>query len=560
MNKITITIDNKKIKTTSNHTILEVAKENGIFIPSLCYHPDLTVKANCRLCLVQIKGEKSLRPSCEIKAQDKMEIITNNKLINETRKENLELLWGEHSKECSDCIYEYNCGLKKISKKLGVEGKKYSKRKEYLADKKFDNYIKFQRSKCIDCRNCVEACQLYSTGHLEIKDKGNLFRVEPSIDPKKQCIYCGQCLMHCPVGAFEGISDFEELENKIKDKKTTVVFQIAPSIRTSIGEEFGLLTGEDLSLKVFSAIKKLGVTHVFDTAVGADFTTTEEAKKCYQKIINNKKGVLFTSCCPSWVRYLELYYPKFKNNLATTRSPQIILGSLIKFYWAKKQNIKPENVYVVSVMPCISKKYEIERPELRINGTKPVDQVITTRELAFLLFKNKINPLTEKNTRADDLFQQPSGAGVIYGASGGVMESALRTVANMFGDKQVEFKEVRGLDNHKEKTVKIKGKIYKMAVVNSVVAAKDVLEKLKHDPEFYDFVEVMACPGGCIGGGGQPVPSYQENRTMRAKGLYLTDKQKSERIANKNPVVEDVYKEFLTSDEIIKKYLETEFK
>ena len=234
-----IKINDKTINCKEGQTVLEVAKENGIYIPSLCYHPDLTAKANCRLCLIEIKGEKSLRPACETKVQDKMEIITQNDLIDKTRKENLELLWGEHSKECPDCIYEYNCLLKKISKKLGVEGKKYSKRKEYLMDKKFDNYIKFQRSKCIDCRNCVEACEKYSTGHLEIKDKGHLFRIEPSVDPKKQCIYCGQCLIHCPVGAFEGISDFGELEKNISDKNKTVVFQIAPSIRTSIVSEFG---------------------------------------------------------------------------------------------------------------------------------------------------------------------------------------------------------------------------------------------------------------------------------------------------------------------------------
>lgn len=557
--EIQVIINGRKLKGREGQTILELAQENGIEIPELCFHPDLEIKASCRLCLVEIKNKKDLQPSCATKIEQGMEVVTESSRIKRARKTNLELIFSQHCEECQDCVWSFNCRLLELAKKYNVKTTRFRDRKKGFPCYQFGPAIFFDSSKCIDCRNCIDACETFETGFLELEGRGDFTRVVPSKNPKKDCIFCGQCILHCPVGAFEAVGEFEEVEKPLQEKDKIVVFQFAPAIRTSIGEEFGLVPGSILTGQLAAGIKKLGVDKVFDTSVGADFTTFEEAGELIEKI-NSGKGPCISSCCPSWVKFVELYYPEFIPNLATTRSPQTILGGLIKTYWAEKEKIDPKKIVVVSVMPCTAKKYEIRRPELAIKGVMPVDYVLTTRELAYLFKKHKIDLKNIKPEKIDDPFGFPSGAGVIYGATGGVAESAMRTAyAKMTNGKnpKIEFKKVRGQEGIKKAEIKLGSQKLKIAVVTGLVNARKMMEEVKRNPSAFCVLEVMACPGGCIGGGGQPLPTDGKIRAARAKSLYEIDVKKEVRMAHENPIVKKIYQEFLTNKEIIHKICHT---
>jgi len=560
--KMKIIINNKKIEAKKGQTILEVAKENNIDIPALCFHSDLDIKSNCRLCVVEIKGRDGLHTACSTKIEPEMEIATESEKIIKARKINLELIFAQHCEECNDCIWNFNCQLLKLAKKYNVEITRFTDRKKGYPVHQFGPSLIFDSSKCIDCRNCVDVCQKQCVEFLEVKERGHLFQVIPSKDKNKDCIYCGQCITHCPVGAFEAVGEFEDVEKPLQDKNKTVIFQFAPAIRTSIGEEFNLPYGSIVTEQLVAGIKKLGVDKVFDVSVAADFTTVEEAKELTERLKNNKNLPMFTSCCPSWVKFVEFYYPELIPHLTSVRSPQIILGGLIKTFWAKKENIDPKKITVVSIMPCVAKKYEIQREELKVSGLKPVDYVLTTRELAYLFNKNKINLKNIEPMEADNPLGIPSGAGVIFGASGGVMESALRTAYEKITGQcleKLEFQQVRGMEGIKKTTVEIKGSSVKTAVVNGIRNAKKILEELKEDPKLYEYVEVMACFGGCIGGGGQPVPTDSKIRKQRAESLYQIDTVKEIRSAHKNPIIKKVYKDFLNSEEKIHSVCHTRY-
>ena len=560
--KIQIVINNNKIKCSEGQTILEAAKENAIDIPALCFHPDLDIKSNCRLCMVEIKGKEGLHPACSTKAEPGMNIITDSPKIRKARKINLELIFAQHCEECNDCIWNFNCQLLKLAKRYKVEITRFFDRKKNYPVYQFGPSLIFDSSKCIDCRNCIDVCQKQGVGFLEIKEKGSLFQVVPSKDKNKDCVYCGQCIIHCPVGAFEAVGEFEDVEKPLLDKDKIVVFQFAPSVRTSIGEEFNLPFGSVVTEKLVAGIKKLGVDKVFDVSVGADFTTVEEAKELIERLENKKNLPMFTSCCPAWVKFVEFYYPEFIPCLTSVRSPHIILGGLVKTFWAEKEKIDPKKITVVSIMPCVSKKYEIQREELKVNKLKPVDYVLTTRELACLFVKHKIDIKRIKPQKPDNPLGFPTGAGVIYGASGGVMESALRTVYEKLTKKnlaKIEFEKARGMQGVKKATIKINSKTVKIAVVNGIGNAKKILEELKKNPKLYDYVETMACFGGCIGGGGQPVPTDGKIRKKRAEGLYQIDAKKEIRLAHKNPLVKKIYQDFFTSEEKIHPVCHTKY-
>jgi NADP-reducing hydrogenase subunit HndD len=533
---ISITINGKKYKAKKNQTILSVLRENKIYVPALCYHPDLCVKSNCRLCVVSIKGRDGLYTSCSTKVEDGMEVITESPEILRTIRTNLELIFAQHKEECADCIYRYNCELLKMAKKYEININRFKDRKIGIKKYRLGDVLVMDPNKCINCGNCVEVCHKQKVDFWQKKEINGFFEVMPNEDKTKNCVYCGQCVIHCPVGAIEAKGEFEDIEKPLENKALgkKVVFMVAPAIRSTIGEEFGLEPGTVVTGKLAAAIKKLGADYVLDVSVGADFTTTEEAKELVQKF-KNKEGVCLSSCCPAWVRYVECNYPEFVKNIATTRPPHIIMGGLVKSYFAKQIGVKPENIVTVSVMPCTAKIYEIKRKEFEITSPgsepiRPVDYVLTTRQLAFLLHKNNINLAKIEEGDFDNLMGEASGAGVIYGASGGVLEAALRNVAGELKEKPP------------------------VVFVSGLNKAKQILEELKEDPDKYAGVEVMACPGGCVGGGGQSVPTNKEIVKKRAEGLRSIDNKKTIKRPKDNPIVAKIYKDFLKTEKIIKKY------
>lgn len=560
-----ITIDGKEIEAAEGQTVLEAAKAAGIDIPALCYHPDLCVKANCRLCVVQIEGIPAPQTACSTKIKEGMTVTTNSEAIGALRKTNLELILGEHRRNCPQCIWQGKCALLKYAAQFKANLAANQLRKPQPDICKFGPII-LDRSKCIECRNCVDMCarqtgsrrgtdtEMKDDGFLELDGRGKDLKIKPSCDPKKDCIYCGQCIAHCPVGALDSESPVDEIDALLKDRKgQTLIIQFAPSIRTSIGEPFGIEPGVNLTGQLVAALKKIGFDKVFDVNMAADLTTVEEAKELVWRVKENKPLPMFTSCCPGWMRYLEFYRPDFIPNITTVKSPQNMLGSLIKTYWAEKQGIDPKNIKVVSVMPCTAKKYDVTKPEEKINGMDPIDYVLTTRELARLLQKNKVVLKEDmEQVAADDPFGVYTGAGTIFGATGGVTEAATRTAYWLITGKNldnVNCENVRGIVGLKKATVTINGVVLKVGIANGMENAKIIMDDLAKDPKAYDYIEIMACPGGCIGGGGQPLPVNDEIRKKRAAGLYADDCSKKIRFAHESPAVKEVYDDYFKGDE-----------
>ncbi|MFP4515066.1 MAG: [FeFe] hydrogenase, group A [Parcubacteria group bacterium] len=550
MKKFYIKINNKKILSSANESILKIARKNKIDIPSLCYHPDLPIKGNCGLCLVEIKGFKKLVRACSVKAQAGMEIRTNTAKISKSRNLNLELLYAEHANKCSTCVNSIDCQLLKLAKKYKIDVTEFAKRKSERKTYKFNKAVEIDGSQCIDCRSCLDACQLLSgVNHLELKGRG----IKQEIVPKNQkdlltgmaaqkqgfaCVYCGQCALHCPVGAAQEQEQITSLESALKNKAQDeiMVAQIAPSVRVSIGEEFGLKPGALVTGKLVTALKKLGFDAVIDVNFGADVTTIVEAQELIDRIKNKKTLPLLTSCCPAWVRYIEYYQPKLIKNLTSSRSPQMHTAGLVKTYFAKRNNISPDKIKIVSIMPCTAKKYEASRKELRYKDKDLIDFVITTRETAFLIAKNKIKFNALKNSKMNNILSEHSGAAAIYGSSGGVMESAIRTALYFLENKnlpRIDFKDCRGMEGLKEASIKIKKRKLNIAIVNGLANFQKIVDQI----DKYDYIEVMTCPGGCIGGGGQPIPTNSKIRLARMKALYKIDSKKKLRKAHENTQV-----------------------
>lgn len=553
MEKITIKIDHQELIVAVGKTILEIATENAIEIPTLCQHPDIEKKQSCGMCIVSIEREQGYKHACATIATEGMEIITASEDILEERKKNLEKIVKKHLLDCVDCVLFQHCKLLELTKKMGVKP---------VAEKQASNEVFqvgtmiFNQTKCIGCGNCISVCP---TDFLSLNGYD---KVVCSTDEKIDCISCGQCILHCPIGAIDGVGEFEELEQVFKHNKKITVVQFAPSIRTSIGEEFGMEIGKIATNQLVAALKKVGFQYVFDTATGADFTTMEESVELVNRFSTKEKLPAMSSCCSAWVKFLEFNYPEYIPNLCTSRSPQTMLGGVIKNYWSKLMGIEPKDIFVVSIMPCVAKKYEIKREELKINDVYPVDMVLTTRELVRLLKKHKIDLKNIEAQEADDALGLPSGAGVIYGSSGGVFESAIRTAYFKMTKEQLPthaVKEIRGIEGIKTKEVQVGDSIIKICVVSGIKNAKKVLNQLKENPALYDAIEFMACPGGCIAGGGQSLPNNKKIIKERSKSLYVIDDKKEMKCAHDNKAVQKVYDDFFTNEHIQSAVLHTYF-
>ncbi len=545
-----ITINGKIIETKEGETILQAATKNNIYIPSLCYHSDLKIGGSCRICLVEVNGK--LVTSCSTKVEEGMNIITNTSDAEKGRKINLELLFSQHQEECDDCIWNNNCKMLDLAKKFGVEINKFNDRKKDYPIYQFGPALIYDSSKCIDCRNCVDVCSKQSVNFLELQEREHSVEIIPSSCEEKDCIYCGQCIIHCPSGAFEAIGEFEDIENPFLNKDKKIVFQIAPAVRAAIGEEFNVPHGELSFNKLVTALRKIGADYVFDVSSGADITTIEESEEFLKKLNDNKLPLL-TSCCPSWVKFVEFNYPEFIGNISSTRSPHIILGGIIKNYFAPKKNLKKDDMYVVSVMPCVSKKFEIIRPQVSIDGDFPVDCVMTTREVSRLLKRKNIDLKEMEEGVIDCPFGSPTGSGVTYGTSGGVMQSAYYNITG----ENLTFKEVK--EGIKVAEISVMDNNLRLVVVEGLQNAREILEELKKDPQKYHFVEVMACKGGCIGGGGQTVPIDDIIRRERREGLCSASKQKKSIRPKDSEEIKKLYEEFLTKEEEKEKFCHTTY-
>ncbi len=560
MDMVNLTIDGVQVSVPSTYTVLEAAREAGIKIPTLCYLKELNQIGACRVCLVEVEKARALAAACVQPVAEGMVVHTNSPKVRATRKNTLEMILSDHNIDCLSCIRNGNCELQSLAEEYGIRKVTFNgvKSSSIIDDKSFS--IVRDSSKCVKCGRCVAACKKQSVGVLSFLNRGFETSVGPAYDismADAPCIYCGQCIVSCPVGALYEKEETEKVWDAINDSSKHVVMQVAPAVRAAIGEEFGLPIGTRATGKMFAAMRRLGVDKVFDTNFAADLTIMEEGTELLNRMKNGGVLPMITSCSPGWIRFCEFYFPEFIPNLSSCKSPHEMEGALIKTYYAQKNNIDPKDIVVVSVMPCTSKKTEAAREQLvNKDGLKDVDIVITTRELARMIKQAGLNFNNLPDEGPDqDLMGEYTGAGVIFGATGGVMEAALRTVADIIEDKDlpdIEYKAVRGVENDiKEATVTLGGKDIKVAVAHSTAAARELLTKIKNgEANDYAFIEVMGCSGGCVCGGGQPIVKAQDLmdidlRAERAKALYEEDTIMPQRKSHKNSQVMKLYEEFL---------------
>ena len=565
MANVNVTINGIKVEVPSDATILEAAKVAGVDIPRLCFLKGVNENSSCRLCVVEIEGVRTLKNSCAVKVNDGMVVRTNTERVKKAVKANLELIAGNHKFECWKCPREHNCELLRLLRKYNIpntigEDAVFSRKAELI---NISDSIVLDSSKCVLCGRCIEACNKFAgTGVLDFNFRGSKTYVGPALNypiNNSGCIFCGKCIQACPVGAIKEKDDIQVAQEFVNDNEIYTVATIAPAVRTALAEEFGYKVGElNAENKAYAALKALGVNDVTDVNFAADVTIMEEGTEFIgrlNKYLNGEETVLplFTSCSPGWIRYVETYYPEFLPNLSSTKSPQQIQGALIKHYYADKLGVAKDKIKVISIMPCVAKKYEANRPEMVTDGLKDVDVVLTTREFARWIKINDIDFRNLPEFKAESPLAKYTGAGVIFGATGGVMEAALRTVKDILekeDHKEVDITPVRGLDDIKEATLTIAGKELTVAVVHGGVNMPEMLKRVKENPGKYAFIEFMGCTGGCVNGGGQPIiPSYiaegMDVRAERAKVLYDIDSEAELRKSHENPFVKKLYEEFL---------------
>lgn len=551
---INLKINNVPVSVEAGTTILAAAKSIGIKIPTLCYLKGVNEIGACRVCVVEVKGARNLVASCVYPVNEGMEVFTNTERVLKARKTTLELILSNHRKECLSCERNTNCELQTLAYEYGCDATKYSGAMCTDPADTSTDYLIRDNTKCVLCRRCVAMCnKVQKIGALGASERGFDTHIGCAFDMNlvnTPCIGCGQCVTVCPTGALKEKDEITRVKEALADSGKYVVVGSAPSVRTAIAEEFGCPVGTDGTGKMFTALRLIGFKKVFDVNCSADFTIMEEANELLGRITNGGTLPMFTSCCPGWITHLEKNYPDLLDHLSSCKSPQNMFGALIKHVFAKKEGIDPKDIYVVSVMPCTGKKGEKNRTYT--DGIVDVDAVLTTRELARLIKNNAIDFNALPDGQLDRPFGEYTGAGLIFGATGGVMEAALRTAAVKLGakDAPLEFTEVRGLDGVKEATYDVNGTKVKVAVVNGIGNVNEVCQKVREGKADYHFIEVMTCPGGCVNGGGQPINGdYNNNRAdviaKRSAVLYGGDKALKHRRSHDNASVLTVYKEYL---------------
>lgn len=554
---INLKIDDKEIQVEEGTTILQAARQASIDIPTLCFLKDINEIGDCRMCIVQVDGRRGFATSCIQKVEEGMVVKTHSKEVIEARKVILDLILSNHQRDCLTCTRNGNCELQNLAVKFNVTGIEYEgETNKHQIDDLSPSIVR-DFNKCILCRRCVSVCKkVQEIGAIDCINRGFNSCISTVGDNSLNdvnCTFCGQCIEACPVGALREKDSIEEAWEKLKDPDTYVIVQTAPAVRVALGEEFGMPIGTNVTGKMVAALKRLGFDKVFDTNTGADFTIMEEGTEFIQRLNENYNLPMITSCSPGWVRYVEANYPENIKYLSSCKSPHEMFGALIKTYYAEKNNIDPEKIYVVSVMPCIAKKYERQRTELKNNGMYDVDCVLTTRELARMIKQANIEFSELENEEFDNPMGEATGAAAIFGVTGGVMEAALRTASEILSGEELEdidFKQVRGEEGIRRAILKIGERDIKVVVANGLGNAQIIMEEIKSGKADYQFVEIMACPGGCIMGGGQPIKNSKIRATVdvrkkRADAMYTIDEKSRIRKSHENPVLKQIYSEYI---------------